>query len=643
MSQSPAGTRATGHGTTQQSSSLVINRQVVLILITVFLNIMGLGLILPVMPFYALAFGADGEQIGLLFTAFSGCQFLASPVFGALSDRFGRRPIILIGVLGQAAAYVIMGLAGSLAVLFASRIFSGLTAGNISATQAYVADSTRPEDRTKAYGLVGAAFGAGLLFGPALGGLLVFIDPRAPAFGAAALLGLNFVFGLFMLSESLPRERRAPKPLGQQLNPVGVLIPLLKRPPLRGPLLATLLLNVALTGFQANFAVFAGARFGFGPADVSALFVATGLANILVQLLILPRLSKRFGDTSLVVTGSVLNAAGNLGTAFSPYSAALWGTLPVLTGGYSLSRGPLTSLVTKLVAPYEQGLANGGVQATISLAGVIGPLWAGFAFERLGEPAPYWTSAIAIGLAALAVMGLRARPATVGAPAMPAAAAAGSSLIRNGHTAPPQVSFVPLVSESLPAATLQGSLASLGLQPVLRFLCSIDKTGNVVLSRDGWTGRLSLNAGRVISASFGSERGLAALDAILLVLSEANFVFAEETSPSNSSEDFAIEVEELSSRPPMRLAQERGMIPLIPAPAAVPRLSELTEYWSDHAELKLRVSTLRTLLSVNGQRTIEELGESGGAAAVLIELATLMNLGLVSFQAEPSRSAQVVA
>jgi MFS family permease len=623
-----------------------MNRQVVLILVTVFLNIMGLGLILPVMPFYALAFGADGEQIGLLFTAFSGCQFLASPVFGALSDRFGRRPIILIGVLGQAAAYVIMGFASSLTVLFASRIFSGLTAGNISATQAYVADSTRPEDRTKAYGLVGAAFGAGLLFGPALGGLLVFIDPRAPAFGAAALLGLNFLFGLFMLTESLPHERRAPKPLGQQLNPVGVLVPLIKRPPLRGPLLATLLLNIALTGFQANFAVFAGARFGFGPADVSALFVATGLANILVQLLILPRLSKRFGDTSLVVTGSVLNAAGNLGTAFSPMSTALWGTLPVLTGGYSLTRGPLTSLVTKLVAPYEQGLANGGVQATISLAGVIGPLWAGFAFERLGEPAPYWTSAIAIGLAALAVVALRGRPATVVVPTVPAVGSAAPSLIRNGHTAQPfgaeANASMPLMSESIPAAILQGSLASLGLEPLLRFLCSIGKTGNMQLSRDGWSGRLSLDTGRLVAASFGNERGLAALDAILLVLSEANFTFAENTSPINPSEDFVIDVEELSSRPPMRLARERGMIPLIPAPAAVPRLSELTDYGGEHAELKLRVSTLRTLLSVNGQRTIEELGERGGAAKVLMELATLMNLGLVSFQAEPSRSAQVV-
>jgi len=221
-----------------------ISRQLLLILATVFLNIMGLGLILPILPFYATEYGADGAHVGLLFTAFSGMQFLASPVFGALSDRYGRRPIILFGVLGQVLAYLLMGFATSLGMLFASRIFAGLTAGNISATQAYVADITRPEDRTRAYGLVGAAFGAGLLFGPALGGGLSLIDSRAPAFGAAALLAINLLLGSLLLSESLPRDRRSAKPLVKQINPVGVLLPLIARRPLRGPLLATLLLNM---------------------------------------------------------------------------------------------------------------------------------------------------------------------------------------------------------------------------------------------------------------------------------------------------------------------------------------------------------------------------------------------------------------
>jgi MFS transporter, DHA1 family, tetracycline resistance protein len=407
---------------THNTHPLRISRQLVLILITVFLNIMGLGLILPVLPFYATAYGANSAQVGLLFTAFSLLQFLASPIFGTLSDRLGRRPIILFGILGQTAAYLMMGLANSLGVLFLSRVFAGATAGNISATQAYVADVTRPEERTAAYGLVGAAFGAGLLFGPALGGALSLIDSRAPAFGAAALLALNFLFGFLMLSESLPPERRAAKPLSQSLNPVGVLLPLVRRPPLRAPLLATFLFNLALTGFQATIAVFAGARFGLGPAEVSALFVATGLANILVQLLLVPRLSARFSDSALVLTGAAADAIGNLGTALAPVASVLWVSLPTMTGGYSLARGPLTSMVSKLVAPYEQGLANGGVQATISLAGVVGPLLAGVAYQYLGAPAPYWGSFLVVAVAALGIV-LRTRPVPAPAvqPASPAA------------------------------------------------------------------------------------------------------------------------------------------------------------------------------------------------------------------------------
>src|SRR5262249_16609743 len=179
--------------------------------------------------------------------------------------------------------YLLMGFAASLGMLFLSRVIAGATAGNISATQAYVADITPFRDRTRAYGYVGAAFGAGLLFGPALGGVLTLLDIRGPAFGAAVLVAVNLVFGYLVLGESLPLQRRLSKPIGGQLNPFGVLVPLLRRPALRGPLLTTFLLNLALTGFQANFAVFAGARFGFGPTQVAALFVAAGIANIVVQ------------------------------------------------------------------------------------------------------------------------------------------------------------------------------------------------------------------------------------------------------------------------------------------------------------------------------------------------------------------------
>ena len=566
---------------THQSPS---SSQLWLILVTVFLNIMGLGLILPVLPFYATAYGADGTQVGLLFTAFAACQFLTSPVFGALSDRYGRRPIILLGVLGQVVAYLIMGFATSLAMLFVSRIFAGATTATSARRRHMWPISAQREERTRAYGLVGAAFGAGLLFGPALGGALTLIDPRAPAFGAAFLLALNLVFGYLLLAESLPPERRTRKPLATQINPFGVLMPLVRRPALRTPLVAILLLNLALSGFQANFAVYARARFGLGPTEVSALFVATGLANILVQLLLVPRLSRRYADSSLVVSGAVAQAAGSLGIAFASVSDAMWISLPVMTGGYSLSRGPLTSLVTKLVAPYEQGLANGGVQATISLAGVIGPLWAGFAFEYLDETAPYWTCAIGVALAALAVMLFRTRPVPATVPvSQPASAAAGAppsavapafvAVRQNGHAMQP---LTPEPAQAQgpgrpPQGMLHGSLGDLGLIPVLRFLNSAGKTGDMHMSREGWAGRLTLAPRpcgrrgvrtRARPARIGGDP--------MWFLPEGDFVFAESQRGDGEADEFAVDLDDLESRRSRLLSQDLGPPPAIPAPAAIP-------------------------------------------------------------------------
>jgi MFS transporter, DHA1 family, tetracycline resistance protein len=270
-----------------------------------------------------------------------------------------------------------------------------------------VADTTPPKERTRAFGLVGAAFGAGLLFGPALGGILSLVDSRAPAFGAGGLLVLNLLFAYFMLPESLPADRRTHKPIIGQLNPFSVLVPIARRPALRGPLIVTFLLNVALTGLQANFAVFAGEQFRLGPAAVAGLLAAAGLINIVVQAVLVPSLSARLSDATLVLVGTAVNSLGYLATGFAPVSAVFWGSVPLTTGGYSLARGPLTSLITKLVAPTEQGMVNGGVQATISLAGVVGPLCAGVVYESVGRPAPYWTAALMAGLAIVALMLMR--------------------------------------------------------------------------------------------------------------------------------------------------------------------------------------------------------------------------------------------
>src|SRR6266511_2985796 len=232
----------------------LVDRRLSLILITMFLDVLGVGIIIPVAPFYAQAYGASALDVGLLFTFYSAAQFLATPVLGGLSDRYGRRSILLMSLIGEVVGYLMMGLADSLAALYLARIVTGATAGNIGAAQAYLADITRPEDRTRIFGLAGAAFGAGFLFGPALGGALSLIDLRLPAYAASGLVALNVIFVALMLPESLPVERRSTAPLRSQLNPLGIMLQLIERPILRAPLLVVFLLNGAFTGMQANLA-----------------------------------------------------------------------------------------------------------------------------------------------------------------------------------------------------------------------------------------------------------------------------------------------------------------------------------------------------------------------------------------------------
>jgi MFS family permease len=216
-----------------------VNRPLLLILFTVFLDVVGLGIVIPVAPFYATSFGATPLEVGLLFTAFAAAQFLATPVLGALSDRFGRRPILLLSLAGETAGYLIMGLAPSLGVLYLARLVSGATAGNVGAATAYLADISRPQDRTRTFGLFGAAFGVGFLFGPAMGGALSALDIRAPALAAAGLVFLNLVFAAVWLPESLPAARRSSESVASRANPLGLLVRLVDRPVLRRPLLAT--------------------------------------------------------------------------------------------------------------------------------------------------------------------------------------------------------------------------------------------------------------------------------------------------------------------------------------------------------------------------------------------------------------------
>jgi multidrug resistance protein len=385
-----------------------VSRPLILILFTVFLDVVGLGIVIPVAPFYATSFGATPLEVGLLFTTFAAAQFLATPVLGALSDRFGRRPILLLSLAGETAGYLIMGLAPSLGVLYLARLVSGATAGNVGAATAYLADISRPEDRTRTFGLFGAAFGVGFLFGPAMGGALSAFDIRAPALAAAGLVLLNLVLAAIWLPESLPVARRSSEPVRARANPLALLLRLVDRPALRRPLTATFLVNFAFSGMQTNLAVYLSDRFGFGPGEVAGLFVAMAVVGILSQAFLVGRLSTRASDVSLLVLGFALTVLAYAGIGVAPVAQALWAVVAVQSLGSSFWRPALASLVSKLVSAREQGLVNGGSQSITSLASVLGPIGAGLAYEHVGSAAPYWLGACATALAALVMLGVSA-------------------------------------------------------------------------------------------------------------------------------------------------------------------------------------------------------------------------------------------
>ena len=398
-----------------------------------------MGIVVPLLPYYLkIIEHADASWlsssramlVGALAASFSLFQFIFSPVLGALSDRFGRRPVLLISLTGTGISYIVFGLADQLlplgigtvlAVLFFARILDGITGGNISTAQAYIADVTRPEDRAKGLGLIGAAFGLGFMLGPAIGGLLSTISLSAPAFVAAALTFGNVIFGLFRLPESLPPERRISIPFSK-MNPVSRLRAVVGKTSIRPLLVGVLLLNFAFAGMQNNFAVFSDVRFGLGPTQNAFVFAFIGLMAVFMQGFLIRKLLPRFGESRLAVTGLAMMTLGFALIAVVPFVWMLFPAMGILAAGSSMSTPSLTSLISRRVPPQEQGSVLGGVQAFNSLMMVLGPLFAGVIFDQIGPVAPYVSGTLLVAAAGIVITRAVRPQLTDAAPLEPARA-----------------------------------------------------------------------------------------------------------------------------------------------------------------------------------------------------------------------------
>jgi len=259
----------------------------VIIFVTVFIDLLGFGIIIPLLPFYAESFGASAFKIGLLGTSFSLMQFLFSPIWGRWSDRIGRKPIILVGLMGSCLSYLGLALSTSLTLLFVSRIVGGIAGANIPTAQAYIADVTTPENRAKGMGMVGAAFGLGFIFGPAIGGVLSRFGPQTPMWFASALCFSNFVAAWFLLPES-----RSVSAETKSLGRMEAFRHAMTKPALLILLTLYFIVTLAFSGFETTFALFSEARFGFTSSTIGFLFAFIGVVLALVQGVLVGRVVK---------------------------------------------------------------------------------------------------------------------------------------------------------------------------------------------------------------------------------------------------------------------------------------------------------------------------------------------------------------
>ena len=389
--------------------------------LTVFVDLVGFGILIPLQPYLALEFGASKSGVTGLNWAYSAAQLLMAPVWGRLSDRIGRRPILLFSIGGSIFTQLLFagtqlfhhGLPNSsgLALLYVARIGAGAFAANISTAQAYVADTTTPENRARGMGMIGAALGLGFIVGPAIGGLLDRFGHAVPLLVAAGLSTVNLLLAWARLPESLRRDRPAAPPHRARLREVFAALSV---PGLGAILVLMLSVTWAFSNMESTLALVVDERFGWQAAKVGGLFAVAGVVMVIFQGGLVGRLAKRFGEKSLLCVGLVLEAVGMLLIPYVPTGGGIYGAMTCLAAGSGLASPSLSSLLSRQAASDRQGSTLGVGASMGSLGRIFGPLWGGIAYDRWHFAAPYLSAALVL-VAALAFALAVLRPPPVAA------------------------------------------------------------------------------------------------------------------------------------------------------------------------------------------------------------------------------------
>ena len=364
----------------------------VTIFLVVFVDLLGFGIIIPILPYYAKFYGASAIQLGWLMVCYSGVQFLFSPFWGRLSDRYGRRPIILISIFGIGLSLVIVGWAPDLRWLFIGRLLAGFFGANIAAASAYIADITPPEKRAQGMGVIGAAFGLGFLFGPAIGGFLSQWGYGMAAYVAALLSFLNLIFATIILKEpqlaATARAQHRPHLDKKSWQYI------LRHPATGIPILVFFLVTTGFSQMETIFAFFILERFGIQADHAGYLLALMAIIMVTIQGLLIGKLTQNFGERKLAWAGTFLMAGALILASYSFMLGAFIVALIFLATGYGIAHPSLMSLVSRGGASHQQGLTLGIYQSAGSLARVVGPLAAGFLYESLSPSAPFLAASL---------------------------------------------------------------------------------------------------------------------------------------------------------------------------------------------------------------------------------------------------------
>ncbi|MFN8673991.1 MAG: MFS transporter [Candidatus Sericytochromatia bacterium] len=383
------------------------NFALITVLLTVFLDIFGFGIIIPLLPFYAKQFGADEGIIGVLIASTSLAQFLFNPIWGKMSDKHGRKPIMILTSLGSVVGYFLFGFANSLTVLFISRILSGAAGATIGVAQSYISDITTVENRAKALGMVGAAFGLGFVFGPAVTGLLSNLGTGhgTPGYLASFLSLINFIMIIYFLPESNKTEKKVSNEEKADINVFQIVgnnlseiwknfKQITKDYDMAMLFLIQFIAMLSISNLFATCALFLEKKFGYTERENAFVFAYFGICSAFVQGFLINKLTKRYSEKKLLVISSIFMTIGMAALPFAPNIIWVGIITAAIFFGNSVMNPCLTSLITKRTKKEMTGVTLGLSQSLGSFARIFGPLWGGYIFKVAGYPYPYITGAI---------------------------------------------------------------------------------------------------------------------------------------------------------------------------------------------------------------------------------------------------------